>query len=221
MRGWALTGWLVVCAVAVAAVAGFARADTGVLPDTEALPWTDPDHLSPLEQLANGIATTIAGRAVRVYCDGDNDWATLAANEGFDPEQFSELGRLLLRPRRQHRLRGRRHRPYAASYLPLALDVREGSAEAHEVPDDGRADENGRDHDPGREACSRPREGRRQMEVRHPHSQRSEEGDQARDHRGRRSRPHHASRMASSSRALLRSTSTMYGRFSSWAATPH
>src|SRR5580765_3216923 len=89
MRGWALTGWLVVCAVAVAAVAGFARADTGVLPDTEALPWTDPDHLSPLEQLANGIATTIAGRAVRVYCDGDNDWATLAANEGFDPEQFS------------------------------------------------------------------------------------------------------------------------------------
>jgi hypothetical protein len=41
--------------------------------------------MSPLEQLANQVASHIAQRPVRVYCDGDNDWATLAAKEGFDP----------------------------------------------------------------------------------------------------------------------------------------
>jgi hypothetical protein len=75
--------------LAVAAGAVGSGSDTAPLPNTDSLPWTDPNHLSPLEQLANGIGSTIAGRAVRLYCDGDNDWATLAAKEGFDPDVFS------------------------------------------------------------------------------------------------------------------------------------
>ena len=73
----------------VAAGAVGSASDTAPLPNTDSLPWTNPNHLSPLEQLANGVGSTIAGRAVRLYCDGDNDWATLAANQGFDPDAFS------------------------------------------------------------------------------------------------------------------------------------
>jgi hypothetical protein len=73
--------------VAIAAAPAFA--DTPVLPQTDALPWTDPNHLSPLEQLANTIASKIVQRPVRVYCDGENDWAHLAAEQGFDPNAFS------------------------------------------------------------------------------------------------------------------------------------
>jgi hypothetical protein len=73
--------------VAVAAAPAFA--DTPALPQTDALPWTDANHLSPLEQLANQVASKIAQRPVRVYCDGANDWAHLAAEQGFDPATFS------------------------------------------------------------------------------------------------------------------------------------
>lgn len=56
-----------------------AQADTGVIPDTPDLPWTDPDHRSPLEVLSSQIASQIAGREVRVYCNGQNDWDILRA----------------------------------------------------------------------------------------------------------------------------------------------
>ncbi len=56
-----------------------ARADTGVIPDTPDLPWTDPNHLSPLEVLSSQIASQIAGREARVYCNGQNDWDILRA----------------------------------------------------------------------------------------------------------------------------------------------
>jgi hypothetical protein len=84
-----LVGRVVAIASAAAIAAAPAFADSPVLPQTEALPWTDPNHLSPLEQLANRVASKIAQRPVRVYCDGANDWAQLAAQQGFDPNAFS------------------------------------------------------------------------------------------------------------------------------------
>jgi hypothetical protein len=84
---------LVIRVAAIASVAAIAAApalaDAPVLPQTNALPWTDPNHLSPLEQLANQVASKIAQRPVRVYCDGENDWAHLAAEQGFDPNTFA------------------------------------------------------------------------------------------------------------------------------------
>ncbi len=68
--------------VVALAVATGARADTGVIPDTADLPWTDPNHRSPLEVLTSQIAGQIAGREVRVYCNGQNDWEILRAQEG-------------------------------------------------------------------------------------------------------------------------------------------
>lgn len=54
-----------------------ARADSAVIPDTPDLPWTHPAHESPLELLASRIASGIAGRPVRVYCNGQGDWDAL------------------------------------------------------------------------------------------------------------------------------------------------
>jgi hypothetical protein len=64
--------------------ASTAGADSGTIPDTPDLPWTDPSHRSPLEQLASNVASAIAARPVRVYCNGQNDWDTLATTVGFD-----------------------------------------------------------------------------------------------------------------------------------------
>lgn len=61
-----------------------AHADSAVIPDTGALPWTDPAHQSPLEVLASQVASSLAGRPVRAYCNGQNDWDTLARDVGFD-----------------------------------------------------------------------------------------------------------------------------------------
>jgi len=52
---------------------------TPVIPDTEALPWTDQAHSSPLELLASGVASQLAGRSVRVICNGQYDWDHLGA----------------------------------------------------------------------------------------------------------------------------------------------
>lgn len=75
-------GILATLAVVLAALlvgATGARADTGVIPDTPDLPWTDPNHLSPLEVLSSQIASQIAGREARVYCNGQTDWDILRA----------------------------------------------------------------------------------------------------------------------------------------------
>jgi hypothetical protein len=77
----------VVAAVAVLACLGMsatAAADTPVLPTSDALPWTDPNHHSPLEVLVTSIASTIAQRPVRVYCDGQTEWDALGASREFD-----------------------------------------------------------------------------------------------------------------------------------------
>ena len=73
---------LAVVLTASFAVATNARADTGVIPDTPDLPWTDPNHRSPLEVLSSQIASQIAGREARVYCNGQNDWEILRAQRG-------------------------------------------------------------------------------------------------------------------------------------------
>jgi hypothetical protein len=61
-----------------------ASADTRVIPDTPNLPWSDQRHETPLEHIASGIATTIAGRPVRVQCNGLNDWVGLVSEFGVD-----------------------------------------------------------------------------------------------------------------------------------------
>jgi hypothetical protein len=73
-----------VCACALWLGAAVGQADTSVIPDTQNLPWTDPTHQSPLEVFAGQIASSIVGRPVRVYCNGQNDWDTLAQSVGFD-----------------------------------------------------------------------------------------------------------------------------------------
>lgn len=79
----------VLLAVAVAALAAFlsgqVRADAPVLPTTDSLPWTDPAHQSALEVLDSQIASEIAKRPVRSYCNGENDWNALGASREFDP----------------------------------------------------------------------------------------------------------------------------------------
>jgi hypothetical protein len=63
---------LVVVLALVCAPAAFA--DAPVIPDTPDLPWTHPTHESPLELLASTIASEIAQRPVRVYCNSQTEW---------------------------------------------------------------------------------------------------------------------------------------------------
>ncbi len=81
-------------AVAAAALAGVgattARADTSTVSPSAGLPWTDPQHRGPLEQLASTIASHIAGRPVTVRCEGATDWTKLTRERGVDPDL--ELG---------------------------------------------------------------------------------------------------------------------------------
>jgi hypothetical protein len=81
---------VVALVLASAVLARAAYAETAVLPQSADLPWTDPAHASPLEQLATQVAQQIAGRPVSVRCEGENDWDTLAVQDGFDPSV--ELG---------------------------------------------------------------------------------------------------------------------------------
>ena len=74
----------VICAATVALAATPASADTRVIPDTPNLPWSDPRHETPLERVASGIATTIAGRPVLVRCNGLTDWVGLVSEFGVD-----------------------------------------------------------------------------------------------------------------------------------------
>ena len=80
---------LAVAVVLLALLAGAwapgARADVAVIPDDQALPWTDPAHSSPLEQLLSSLASRIVERPARVLCLGDSEWATVSAAQGLDP----------------------------------------------------------------------------------------------------------------------------------------
>lgn len=78
----------VLAAIAASAVAATtANADTGVIPDTPELPWSDPSHNTPLERLASEIASSIAQRPVRAYCNGQSDWEALNQRVGLDPAE--------------------------------------------------------------------------------------------------------------------------------------
>jgi hypothetical protein len=83
-------GLALALALAASGVAAAARADTVTLPPGSGLPWTDPQHRGPLEQLAGRIATHIAGRPVTIRCEGDTDWLKLTTERGVDPG--AELG---------------------------------------------------------------------------------------------------------------------------------
>jgi hypothetical protein len=83
-----------VAAVAVLGVAAFATvsalADTAPFPDSPDLPWTNPTHESALEVALTRIASHIAGKDVKVRCQGDTDWRKLVLERGGDPN--AELG---------------------------------------------------------------------------------------------------------------------------------
>ena len=75
---------LVVTLAWAGVTAASARADVGVIPDTPDLPWSDPAHNTALEHLASDVASQIAQRPVRAYCNGQADWDALATRAGFD-----------------------------------------------------------------------------------------------------------------------------------------
>jgi hypothetical protein len=78
---------LLMLAVLVAAVgtASTARGDAGVLPDTPEPSWSNSEHDTALERLASDIASAIAERPVRGYCNGSGEWGALGSSVGFDP----------------------------------------------------------------------------------------------------------------------------------------
>jgi hypothetical protein len=67
--------------VAFLSLAAGASAEQAVLPGGS-LPWTDPAHNSPLEQVASSFATEIADRPVRVQCHSEAEWAALGLPSG-------------------------------------------------------------------------------------------------------------------------------------------
>jgi hypothetical protein len=77
-------------AAVVASAAVSASADTAPVADSPDLPWTNPDHTSPLELLLSQVASRIAGKDVTVRCEGDTDWQKLVVERGGDPN--AELG---------------------------------------------------------------------------------------------------------------------------------
>jgi hypothetical protein len=67
--------------VAVLSLAAGASAEQAVLP-SGSLPWSDPAHNSPLEQVASRFASEIAKRPVRVQCHSEAEWAALGLPSG-------------------------------------------------------------------------------------------------------------------------------------------
>jgi hypothetical protein len=75
-----------VAAVLFSIAAGTARADVAAFASDGADPSTGGAAVTTqLETVAGAIASTVAGRAVAVRCEGDDDWTTLASGFGFDP----------------------------------------------------------------------------------------------------------------------------------------
>jgi hypothetical protein len=80
----------VVLATAVLGVAAFAAGSAGAAPLAAADavtvppgspdPWTDPNHRTPLEQLASTIASSIVGRPVTAKCEDQASWTALNLN---------------------------------------------------------------------------------------------------------------------------------------------
>jgi hypothetical protein len=69
---------LAVSAALLACCAGVARADLATVADDGSQPWDGGTAVTtPIEALAGRIASSIAGRAVSVRCESDEDWASL------------------------------------------------------------------------------------------------------------------------------------------------
>lgn len=85
MRAFLVAG---VAAVLFSIAAGTAHADVAAFASDGTDPWTGGAEVtSQLETAAGAIASTVAGRAVSVRCEGDDDWTTIASGVGFDPTQ--------------------------------------------------------------------------------------------------------------------------------------
>jgi hypothetical protein len=81
--------WGVLCAVlafaSALAVTTVARGDSAPVPATAPIPGSDPNHQTPLEQLASRIASQIAGRPVTVNCESAGGWTNIVSAQGGDP----------------------------------------------------------------------------------------------------------------------------------------
>jgi hypothetical protein len=78
---------LCVCVLLLGGVAATAaRADISTIPADAPAPWSDPNHQTPLEQLATRVASAIAGYPAAVHCDDQATWdatGTAAASDAF------------------------------------------------------------------------------------------------------------------------------------------
>ena len=84
-RRGALVALMCLAACAALATASGASADTAPIQvGNGALPWTDPNHQSPLEVLGSQIASHVANRSVAIRCEGQNDWDILNSQIGAD-----------------------------------------------------------------------------------------------------------------------------------------
>lgn len=57
-----------------------AAADAVTVPPGSPDPWSDPNHRTPLEQLASTVASTIVGRPVTAKCEDQASWNALNLN---------------------------------------------------------------------------------------------------------------------------------------------
>ena len=67
-------------AVASAQAAPVAARDAVTVPPGSPDPWSDPNHHTPLEQLASTVASTIVGRPVTAKCDDQASWTAMNLN---------------------------------------------------------------------------------------------------------------------------------------------
>jgi hypothetical protein len=72
---------VLVALVASLAIVASAGAERAVLPSGN-VPWSDPAHNSPLEQVASAVASQIAERPVRIQCHSEAEWAALGLPSG-------------------------------------------------------------------------------------------------------------------------------------------
>lgn len=67
-------------AVASTRAAPLAASDAVTVAPGSPDPWSDPNHHTPLEQVASTVASTIVGRPVTVKCDDQASWTAMNLN---------------------------------------------------------------------------------------------------------------------------------------------
>jgi len=79
-------------ALVAALTAPAALADSAPIPNDGSLPWSDPNHQTPVEVLGGKIASVIANRAVTVRCLNETDWSAELGRLGAPPDLAGVVG---------------------------------------------------------------------------------------------------------------------------------